>query len=354
MARGGGVLPCTSRCAPVELELQSFSSVLLRTVLLAGSLVALVLLVLPLAERRGPAADLRIANGPDPRTLDPAQASAIADGRILAALFEGLYVSDPVTAAPRPGLASGPPIIEEEGRRWRIPLRGGLRWSDGVAYDAEDLAWSFRRFLAPETGARMVDLLATVVGATAYNRGEGAEDAVGIRATSPTELVFELTEPTPWLDDALAAFPLLPVPRHVVTRHGATWARPGTHVGNGPFRLESHRLRDRVRVVRNEHFHAADEVSLARIDFLCVEAPGTMLNLFLAGEADIITEVPPAAVPRLLERFGQGEHPLFRPTPRLGTFLYRVNTRRPPFQHPAARRALSLAIDREQIGRAHV
>ncbi len=50
-------------------------------------------------------ATLVIGLGSDPGSLDPARVTAVADGRVLRALFEGLTTYDPATLAPRPGAA---------------------------------------------------------------------------------------------------------------------------------------------------------------------------------------------------------------------------------------------------------
>ena len=77
--------------------------------------------------------------------------------------------------------------------------------------------------------------------------------------------------------------------------------RPELFVGNGPFRPLFWRLRDRLRVVRNEHYWDAAGVRAGAIDYLCVESAATMLNLYATGRADIVTDVPTAAVPALIE-----------------------------------------------------
>lgn len=295
-----------------------------------------------------PRADLVIGNGPDPRSLDPTQTSAIADGRILASLFEGLVGLDPADSAPEPAMAESWER-SEDGLRWTFRLRPGLRWSDGVPLTAPDLRWSFLRVLDPVTAARSPDLLDAVDGARAFRQGKGPRSAVGIAAPDDRSLAFTLAGPAPCFLETLALFPLYPTPRHVVEREGRRWTRPESFAGNGPFRLVGWRLRDRVRVERNPHWRDAGGVALGTIDWLCVEAATTRLNLYLTGGADVITDVPPGAVPELLARFGPESGGEFRPAPRLATFFYRVNTTAGPFRNPRIRRALGRVVDRDAV-----
>ena len=56
-----------------------------------------------------------------------------------------------------------------------------------------------------------------------------------------------------------------------------------------------------MRVVRNEHYWQSG-AGPAEIDFLTVESQFTALNLFLAGQAHYLSDVPGLAIPALLRR----------------------------------------------------
>ena len=294
---------------------------------------------------------LRIANGPDPASLDPAGTSSLAEGRVLSALFEGLLGTDPKTLEPVPGLAAALPTVSSDGLTYTFPIREGLRWSDGQPLDASSLRWSFLRFLDPKTAARWTDPLMGVRGAAAYNAEGGDElrESVGIRAPDAQTLVFELEHPLPVFPNLLTLFPLFPVPRHVIEKHGSMWTRPRNFVSNGPYKLVHWKLRDRIRVRKNPHYRNPGQVKIPVIDYLCVESPSTMLNLFVAGAADIITEVPTSAVQEVKALYGPPHGAGFEPGMRLGTYYYVVNTGHPPLNSRSVRRAMSLGIQRKTI-----
>ncbi len=63
-----------------------------------------------------PPADYTICNNTEVRTLDPAQAEGVPEGRVLWSIFEGLYAHDPKTLAPIPGVAESCDILDD-GRR---------------------------------------------------------------------------------------------------------------------------------------------------------------------------------------------------------------------------------------------
>ena len=319
--------------------------------LIAGLALGGILLIFArtLGRETWPRADLVLGNGPEPRSLDPAGVSSKSEGRLLSFLFEGLVVPDPKTLEPRPAMAERWEA-HDRGRAWHFHLRPGLVWSDGVPIVAADLRWSYLRLLDPSTGADYASLLWCLQGAEAFTRSPKNErsarrEAVGIEAPDDRSLIFRLGSVTPWVPSLTAFFPLYPVPRHIVETDGEAFTRRVPFVGNGPFRLVARRLRDRIRLEKNPRYWARSEVGLRSVDVVVSDSLTTLLNLYMAGRIDWVYDVPSAAVPALLEKHGDA----FRPFPYLGTYFYRVNTQKPPFDNLHLRRALSLSLDRDAI-----
>jgi len=306
----------------------------------------LVLLCTFVACTRTPRADVVVGNGPDVRSLDPALAQAVSDARVLSSLFEGLVTPDPDKGVPKPGMAER---WEQVGLRWRFFLRADLVWSDGTPISAEDLRWSYLRYLDPATGAPLGDFLDSVRGARACRLGQLPAQDVAIEAESPRILGIELASADPCFLQQLAQFPLLPVPRHVVEQHGSAWTQEEHFVSNGPFILQERRLKDRVRVRKNPRWHGASTVRSERIDWLALSNPSTLLNLYVADEIDISMDVPLSAVPTLLAGGAESIGNELRRDPRLAGYFLRINVRAPGFQDARVRRALSLMVDRDEL-----
>jgi oligopeptide transport system substrate-binding protein len=157
-------------------------------------------------------------------------------------------------------------------------------------------------------------------------------------------LVVELNAATPYFLDVTSFYPALPVPRHVVEAHPMDWFLPKTLVSNGPFRLKSWRVNDRLRMVKNETYWGKDEVKLNTIDALPTENTTTALNQYLTGAADWVPEWYPKDLgPKLKQRAD------FYSNSGLIVYLYRLNNTRPPFNDVRVRKAFNLAIDRQLI-----
>ncbi len=171
----------------------------------------------------------------------------------------------------------------------------------------------------------------------------------GVIAVDDHTLVVELNAPTPYFLELTAFYPTYPVPRWIVEKPGLgeTWFLPENIVSNGPFRLASWRVGDRIRLEKSDSYWDKDQVRLKTVDALPIENGTTALNMYLTGQADWMptNSFPADLVDELKKR------PDFHKGPALTIYYYRVNTTRKPFSDPRVRKALSMAIDREVITR---
>lgn len=171
-------------------------------------------------------------------------------------------------------------------------------------------------------------------------------DEVAIHALNKRQLEIKLESSTPYFLSLLGFYPLFPVNQTCVETYPfPEWTKPENLVCNGPFLLESRRIRDRIRMVKNPLYWNRENIHFNVVDVLAVQSETTALNMYLTGQMDRITQVPATITPELLAQ----DRPDFKPYPFFGTYYYRINTTRPPLDNPLVRKALSMAIDREEI-----
>jgi oligopeptide transport system substrate-binding protein len=291
-------------------------------------------------------ADLRIINGKEPESLDPAIIVGQPDGRVVSSLFEGLTRYNATNAAPEAGLA-GRWEISPDGRIYTFYLRTNAAWSTGEHITAHDFVYSWFRVLEPETAGDYVGNLFYIRGAEAYNLGKTKDrKTVGIHALDNSTLRVELVNPTPFFLD-LCAFPTQAVVhRATIEKYGDGWLNVRPLPCSGAYELVTWRLNDRIRVKKNPNYWDAQPDQINLIDFFPVNSPNTAVNLYLAGEIDVTwdKEVVPSELVDVLKSRRD-----FHRFDYLGTYFFRFNTTRKPFDDRRVRKAFALAIDRDRI-----
>ena len=323
-------------------------------ILLVVSGAVVVGTVLVAYRTQGPPADLIWTAGGEVATLDPTRMTALQDGRVAAALFEGLTVLDAHDLKPRAGVASRW-TVSPDGLTYTFDLRPDAKWSDGRPVTAEDFAWTWRRALDPKTAAEYAYMLYPIRGARAYydemqkTSGEGDWTKVGVRVESPLRLTVELQQPTAYFLDLTAFATYLPVRGDIVERYGERWTMPPQVITNGAYRLVEWRFRSRMRWERNPHYWNVAAVPLERIELRVFDDLNTALLAYETGAVDMTTVVPGLAIEPLLEarRLGKRSDVLY--ATNLGTYFYRFNCTRQPLTDARVRRALAMAIDRKAV-----
>jgi oligopeptide transport system substrate-binding protein len=296
---------------------------------------------------------LLLGNGAEPADLDPQVVTIYTDQNILLALFEGLTAVDEKTSQAVPAAAKSWDV-SADGLTWTFHLRDGLRWSNGELLVADDFVQSWQRMLSPALGAEYANLLYPIKNAEAFNQGSVADPGVlGLSAPDRNTVKVVLERPIPYFPVLVAQPPWFPVNPRVLEHFGATsrrgtlWTRPGNLVGNGPFTLEEWIPNARILVAKNPSYWNAETVTLRQIVFFPTENPETEERDFRAGQLHVTYSLPVSK----MDTYRRDAPDRLRVDPFLQTFFLRFNVKRPPFDDPRVRRALSLAIDRDIIAK---
>ena len=136
------------------------------------------------------------------------------------------------------------------------------------------------------------------------------------------------------------------LPRQTIEKYGDRWLHARPLPTSGAFQLGAWRVNDKVRLLRNPRYWDARTTASEIIDVLPIGSPNTALNLYETGVADIVWDkdlMPTELMDVLVKR------PDFHSFDYLGTYFYRFNVTRPPFNDPRVRRAFALATDKPRI-----
>jgi len=285
---------------------------------------------------------LRRGNDAEPDTLDPHLASAIYEFQIIGEMFMGLMTED-AGARKIPGAATAY-RISDDGLTWTFRIRDH-RWSDGTPVTAEDFVWSFRRALEPKTASQYASALYVIHNAESVNAGRAPAESLGVYARDPHTLEIRFNVEVPYAPELLSQPSTYPVPCHVIAKYGDAWTRPGSLVGNGPYRLAEWIPNDHVILEKNPHFYDAERVKITRIVVYATPDYASALMRFRAGELDIDVDVPSQDIGWVKQNLPG----TMRVAPYTLTEYIVFNVHAKPFDDVRVRTALSLAIDREVV-----
>jgi oligopeptide transport system substrate-binding protein len=287
----------------------------------------------------GPAAQVRAASkdevsilATDPTTLDPAAQGDVESAALTAQLFESLTAFDPSLTL-RPALAASW-AVGDGGRRFVFHLRPGLTFSDGTPLTASDVVRSWLRLVDRSSPSPLASLMADVVGATAYLRGDSNDPAsVGLKAIGD-DVDVQLSHPAADFVSVVAGPSFGVVP-------------PGNSFGSvtsGGYRV-SNRTDTELTLSANDHYWAG-RPAISTIHLKTATGGRSPVDLFDSGDIDY---TPVSALDASWIGYDRELGRELRSVPSLSVSYLGFDTRRPPFNDVRVRRAFALAVDWQRL-----
>lgn len=284
----------------------------------------------------------RFAPGTEPETLDPGLMTGAPEFMIAMQLFNGLLINDPETLEPKPCIATSWEM-SKDGLVYTFHLRKDAKWSNGDPLRAHDFVYSWKRVLTPETASEYVYQLFYLKNAKKFYEKKVGFDQVGLKALDDYTLQTTLEYPTAYWLDLVAFHTLMPVNQKCVEKYGSKWTRPENIVTNGPFLLTEWIPKDHITMIKNPNFFDASKVRLRKLIAYTVDDALTQLNMFAAGELDWMNTIPATHIDKYMNS------PEAHITPFLTTYYYRFNVNHPPLNDVRVRKALNLAVNKQDI-----
>lgn len=294
---------------------------------------------------------LQVGNGAEVQELDPHIVTGVTEHRVLTALFEGLTDCDPSTLEPVPGVAERWEV-SEDGLHYRFTLRKDARWSNGDPVTAEDFSYAWHRILSPALASEYAYMLYCLKNARAFNEGTITDFAeVGVCAVDLWTLDVFLDNPTPYFLSMQNHYAWFPVHRKTIEAHGrmdergTRWTQPGHLISNGPFLLQAWLPNEILSVRKNPFYWDKAHVQLSGIDYLPIDNLQTEERAFRSGLIQLTSTIPLQRV----ESYRKKHPELLYLLPYYGSYFYRLNVTRPPFDNADVRKAFALSLDRQEI-----
>ena len=279
-----------------------------------------------------PGGTLRLAISEEPDFLDPARTIMLLSSNLMNHIYDRLvYIG--ADRLPQPWLAESWEV-SEDGRAVTFKLRDGLTFADGTPLDAAAVKFVLDRHLDPEVASpRLADL--------------GPLESVD--APDATTVVLNFSEPFAPIFTVLSGSAMGIYPQAALDAAGDEFGRQP--VGSGPFILTEWQAGTSLRFERNPNYvnyreddNNSGAAYIDAIDYYVIPEAATQTAAFESGELDVYTppsedrarivELPGVQIVSLEEAFNLNFI-------EFGNFA--------PFTNPLLRKAISYAINREQI-----
>ncbi|HRI66307.1 MAG TPA: ABC transporter substrate-binding protein, partial [Polyangium sp.] len=281
---------------------------------------------------------LHVASIVNVRTLDPALAydeSATILGDLLFAKLvtwndEGHIVGDLAQSF----------HASADGLTYAFTLRSNVVFHDGTKLLAADVKRSLERTLHPRTPSPGASHYAVIRGVSAFREGR-APNIEGIRVSGDLSLDISLDRPDATFLSLLTldfAAPVCPSAGTVVEA-----SKPPPPCGAGPFRLASWEPDGVIRLERHDGYFIPGRPYLDAIEWLMNERATAQRYKFERGVLDYVRGLGTQDAGLYRASSGWNQHSSL--STALVTNAIFMNTEMPPFDVPAIRRAVALAID---------
>lgn len=266
---------------------------------------------------------LLIANDQEPVGLDPAKNPAASSLRIMEKLYNGLT-----------RLNENMEVVPDLAEKWEVPdpttyvftLRQGVKFHNGRELTSADVKYTFERILDPQTASI----------AKSY-----FEQVASIETPDPRTVRFKLKEPfAPFLTNTASTWASI-VPRETVEKNGDL---NKVADGTGPFKLAEWLPDNHVKLVRNPDYFVKGEPKVDGITFLTMKDEAARLAAIRTGKVHLTTVSADSA--RLLA--GEPDVRVIDYQSLQYSYLG-MNAARKPFDDPRVRKAISLAVNRQEI-----
>src|SRR5690606_28803029 len=216
--------------------------------------------------------------------------------------------------------------------------------------NAHDFVYGWLRTLDPATAGDYAYLLAPqVLGGVEFNNGEGSAEDVGIAAIDDYTLEVIAPQNVVYTPSIFGLWMARPQPQWIIEEFGEFWIEPANFASYGPYAIKEWPRGESITLIKNPFWPGTESIPQAKIDeiiFYMIDET-TALARYEAGELDRTDTVSVADIPRIKADPVLSQE--YSSSPQSCTYYYGFSVGVAPMDNVHLRRALSYAVDRQDI-----
>lgn len=266
---------------------------------------------------------------------------------------KSISVSDPVVEALlvwnddlelQPLLITEMPKLDDDGVTYHFTLKEGVKFHDGTTLTADDVKFTFERMFLPETAGKSVSTYDMIKGAKDIEAGKTTE-ITGIVIEDDTHFTIMLDYPMGTFVKNLGNSFAGIFPRKACTDADQSWGTGTNFVGTGSYKLTENDDSTKLVYERFDDYHNG-RPKLDCLEISYIDDVNTQMMSFKNGDIDLC-DLDPTLLAQYKDDSEVKDY-INTYTP-LGTQFLTPNLKVPEFQDVRVRKALSLAINRQEL-----
>lgn len=260
------------------------------------------------------------------RTLDPLDSSLLVEREVFYNMYDSLFTIDPALAI-KPGLVKT--WDTSDSLNYKFTLQSGVKYHDGTAFNGASVKANIDRYKAGANSRRKSDLASVK----------------SVEVTDDTHVIFHLGKPDATLLATLVDRAGMMVSIDAVTKGSQNFSLAPTGAGTGPFAFVEWKRNDHLTLKKNSSYWKPGLPYLDGVTYRAIPDVNAILAALKTSDIDIARLIAPKDVASLKADSGF----IYRNVPAIGFNGFELNAGSAPFNDPAKRQAVAMAIDRYAI-----
>jgi peptide/nickel transport system substrate-binding protein len=274
---------------------------------------------------------LQVGLNTDVVTLEPLKSTALVDREVMLNIYDTLVTTDAKNN-----------ILPDLATSWSFPsptqvvftLRSDVTFQDGTPFNADAVVTNINRILTTASSPRHSELVTVS----------------SVQAVDPTHVQFNLTKPFAPLLATLSDRAGMILSPTAIQSLGTQLANSPTNAGSGPFMFSTWVKGDHLTIVRNPKYWQKDKNSKALpyldgVNYRPITDGTVMFNNLQTSTINVAMTLDPTNVPAVKSN----PNLVYKQIPGLSFFGFLLNTKAPPLDNVHVRRAISFAVNRQEI-----